>query len=175
MNPTTPPSKSKRSVRKFLRENVNKVFRRSPSPSAPQQASQASQVSNTQPSSSPPSTNNQSSATALTNSLSPVHHALVPVPSVGTQAPVGPGNVPPTVVISSPATNSSSTNANTANQVALVGAAPSTSQQATSGVWVGLGTALRSLHKNAGLLPPLQSAIGTFVSCLDVLEVGKSM
>lgn len=75
--------------------------------------------------------------------------------------------MPPAIIISSTATG---TTENLANQAALVGVAPKASQQVTGGVWIGLGTALRTLHKNAGLLPPLQSAIGTLVSCLDILE-----
>ncbi|KAB5590179.1 hypothetical protein CTheo_6372 [Ceratobasidium theobromae] len=36
--------------------------------------------------------------------------------------------------------------------------------------WSWLRTALRVLHQSAGVFPPLQSAVSTLISCLDVLE-----
>jgi hypothetical protein len=37
--------------------------------------------------------------------------------------------------------------------------------------WTGLGRALRVLQERARMFPPLQSAIGALVACLDILEV----
>jgi hypothetical protein len=38
--------------------------------------------------------------------------------------------------------------------------------------WVGLRSALRVLQDSARMFPPLQSAVGGLVSCLDLFEVG---
>jgi hypothetical protein len=38
--------------------------------------------------------------------------------------------------------------------------------------WVGLRSALRTLQDSARMFPPLQSAVGGLVSCLDLFEVG---
>jgi hypothetical protein len=38
--------------------------------------------------------------------------------------------------------------------------------------WAGLRSALRTLQDSAGMFPPLQSAVGALVSCLDLFEVG---
>ena len=37
--------------------------------------------------------------------------------------------------------------------------------------WSGLQTALRLLEKSANALPPLQSAVGGLVACLDLAQV----
>lgn len=39
--------------------------------------------------------------------------------------------------------------------------------------WIGLGSALQALHQTAQHLPPLQSAIGGLISCLNTWEVGS--
>lgn len=39
--------------------------------------------------------------------------------------------------------------------------------------WSSLQTALQALHISAGVFPPLQSAVGALISCLDVLEVSS--
>jgi hypothetical protein len=38
--------------------------------------------------------------------------------------------------------------------------------------WVGLGIALEVLKETTDVFPPLKSAIGGFIACLDVLQVG---
>jgi len=40
--------------------------------------------------------------------------------------------------------------------------------------WSGLQTALRLLEKSANAFPPLQSAVGGLVACLDLAQVGYS-
>lgn len=170
------PSKHKRSVSDRLSEKLNKVFRRSPSPSASQEHSQTSTVR------SPPSPllanqtelshSGSASTSAKEEVIGGVELVQTSLPALGVVAPVAVAqrSEPPTIVVSTAATGSSSDN-NLENPTIVV-SAPETSRGATSGVWVVLETALRALHKNAGLLPPLQSAIGTLVGCLDVLEVG---
>lgn len=37
--------------------------------------------------------------------------------------------------------------------------------------WAGLEVALRALHQTAKIFPPLHSAIGTLISCLDLVQV----
>ncbi|KAB5593569.1 hypothetical protein CTheo_2958 [Ceratobasidium theobromae] len=39
--------------------------------------------------------------------------------------------------------------------------------------WSSLQTALQALHISAGVFPPLQSAVGALISCLDVLEAAS--
>ena len=40
--------------------------------------------------------------------------------------------------------------------------------------WKGLETVLKLLEKSADGVPPLKSAIGGLVACLDLFEVGYS-
>ena len=44
--------------------------------------------------------------------------------------------------------------------------------KARSVAWNGLETALRLLEKSADAFPPLKSAVGGLVACLDLFEVG---
>ncbi|KAB5589679.1 hypothetical protein CTheo_6880 [Ceratobasidium theobromae] len=45
------------------------------------------------------------------------------------------------------------------------------SGQAKSLAWAGFGSALRGLHETSQLFPPLQTAIGALISCLDTWEL----
>ena len=44
--------------------------------------------------------------------------------------------------------------------------------KARSVAWKGLETALRLLEKSADAFPPLKSAVGGLLACLDLFEVG---
>lgn len=94
-----------------------------------------------------------------------------PVPTASASAPVSSRHQPPIIVVS-PIVADSSPDERGANLNTSVDSTHDSGQQVTSGLRARLGTALRALHKNTGPLPPLQSAIGTLIDCVDVLEVG---
>ncbi|KAB5588491.1 hypothetical protein CTheo_8067 [Ceratobasidium theobromae] len=67
-------------------------------------------------------------------------------------------------------------NAGTSAAVGSVGSLPEhtastpLTKKNRSPAWAGLGSALRDLHKTTRLFPPLQSAVGALISCLDTWE-----
>lgn len=170
------PSNHKRSVRDFLSNNFNKVLRQSPCPSASRKSLRASSVwspSSPFPGAQTSLPSHSQSASACTNEDAVETQASAPVsqPLPSASAPVSSEHktsalvVSPVVADSSPGEGAESPNTS-------VDFLPDTCHRVTSGLWTGLKIALSALHKSAGLLLPLQSAIGTFIECLDVLEVG---
>lgn len=171
------PSKHKRNVSDFLSDKLNKVLRRSPSPSASQKSSRAS--SNRSPSSplpggptSLPSHTQSASLPANEDVFNPHASVLVsrPMPTASASAPVSLTHETPTIVVS-PVVEDSSPDEGVANSNTIVDFIPDKGPPIPSGLWAGLGIALRALHKNTGMLPPLQSAIGALIDCLDIWEV----
>lgn len=159
----TSPSKHRRSIGKFLRRKWKKTFRRSPSPSASQQTARAPGAQSRSPS---PSSTGRSSHTAQAL----VQTSLLPL-SAGTSALGTSRNKPPTIVGSAAAAGPSNIDQTHINPATPIGSAAHTAQLATGAVWAGLQTALRAFHEKTGLFPPLQSAIGTLIDCLGVMEV----
>lgn len=52
-----------------------------------------------------------------------------------------------------------------------VSPAPSTARKVLSTAWSGLETALRLLEKSADAFPPLKSAVGGLLACINLAEV----
>lgn len=169
------PSKHKRNISGFLNKKWNKAFRRSPSP-GPSTSPKPSQAQSVQSNSSPPSGSIVSLAgQVLVPPQAQVQvSASLPVLNNSISTPEGPRDVPPSIVVLAEAAEPSTTNENQLNPIAPISSI-SHPGRATSGTWMGLRSALRALHEKTGLFPPLQSAIGTFVDCLDVLEVKVSI
>lgn len=171
MDPTA--SKPRRSIRSFLRQSANKVFRQAPSSAAIQQPlATPSRCQSTLP-------NDHTSRTAYVGSApaptiesvaAPKTPGQIPQPAKGASSPApgAPRNeLPsPSGAASPPSLDESPPNADAPADPAL-----HTGQRTTRGIWTGLEVALRAMHESAGLFPPLQSAIGTFIPCLNVLEV----
>lgn len=178
-----PPPNKKRSFSKFLSEQWNKGFRRPPSRLPSPSASQAPSPRSLSPS---PLLDDQTSllsraGSSLGNEDQSVPRtstqAPAPLPATGASYPAlgDSENGPPiaTIVVSSPATDSSNMNESLTHSTtpATVSVHP-TGHQATSKVWAGLVTRLQALNISKRMPLPLQSAIGAFIPCLDILEVG---
>ena len=119
---------------------------------------------------------NQSRESILLNSdpsslHSPAHTIINPANTVN-EAPDVPGTIVQTSrprgdepsTSDQPSQHSSSTHPGNNYSDMLV--------KAGSRAWKGLETALRLLEKSAGAFPPLKSAVGGLVACLDLFEVG---
>lgn len=171
MDPPAP--NNKRSFSKLLSKEWNKSFRQPPTPSASQSPSSMSVSPSplpgdqTRPAGS--SLGNEGQAIARTSIQTPP-----PLPASGLNypAPRDSGDRPPTIVVSSAATDSSNVNEILSHSVTpTAGPTHPTDDRAISKVWAGLVTGLQALSINRRLPSPLQSAIGSFIPCLDVLEV----
>lgn len=171
--------KQKRNARGFLSEAWGQISRRSPSASAsreplPDLSGQSSSPTisaidqlNTTPHifSAPEPTNQVGAAPQV-----PVQVSLPPLGASAASSGASSSQAP-TIVVSPTTTAFSSASARLANLFTPTSPAPLAGSRATSGVWVELGAGLRALQKCAGAFPPLQSAISTFISCIDILEV----
>lgn len=159
------PPKNKRSFSKLLGEGWDKSFRRPPSP-LPSPTPSTRSLS---PSPFPDARSVSPSASVGEVETQPLIQAPQPKPGVSCLAPVC---KPPDIVISSEAIDPPYANESLAHPETLADSDHDADDRATSKVWAGLVTGLQALHINKRLPSPLQSAIGTFIPCLDVLEVG---
>ena len=99
----------------------------------------------------PPAVNpNQSQDTLLNPRIASLHSAAPSRVDAANQAP-------------GPRSEECSTSLRPSQQYALV--------KAGSVAWKGLETALRLLEKSAGAFPPLKSALGGLLACLDLTQV----
>lgn len=72
---------------------------------------------------------------------------------------------PESINASSLSTNVTPHSANVSNHT------PDNTQKVSNKTWRGLKTAMQALHISADMFPPLHSAVGGIVSCLDTFEV----
>lgn len=104
-------------------------------------------------------------------------------PSAGASTSIAQSTYPPPQVQGSLQSTNSTLAPPTAEEAAALRHAQSTTtssapdiattsdSRSEKGPWDSLGGALQALHNGAGLFPPLQSAVGALIACLDVLKV----
>lgn len=102
----------------------------------------------------------KSQTTDQINDVQPTSHQMQ---DVDMQSP---GSLVPTI---SPA----STAVNTASSAITRPIAVDTLKEAGNTAWTSLETALRVLEKSMDAFPPLKSAVGELVTCLDVIQVSS--
>lgn len=166
--------KPKRTIGSFLRQKVD-GWQSSPSPSTLALSPRPSSP-HPSPIDSPSPASRADSVQNSTNQVGAQSQAVVgaslPVPSTNTLNTLGSRYEPPSQVLSSEAGDCSNPDEILVNSSAPISPISHTCREVTGEVWARLGIALRALHKTTRPFPPLQSAIGTFIPCLDVLEAG---
>lgn len=101
--------------------------------------------------------------------LSPASHTVTQQLSTSTPDLALSGQTPSTSRIAETVAEHAASNSGTTKNN------PTGSNKYPDGSWKGLEMALKALHQTAKVFPPLQSAIGTMISCLELVQVSVTL